>query len=112
MKRVLLLVFLMVSLVELDLERYRIYLFCSTAAVAGLLCNILMSRRKARNAPEAQALESAHRDSGLSGERSSEVANVAHSNPLEDTSQNVGSARGSLREVGPVHNRSTHNRNR
>lgn len=96
----------------MDLERYRIYLFCSTAAVAGLLCNILMSRLKARNAPEAQALESAHRDSGLSGERSGEVANVAHSNPLEDTSQNAGSARGSLREIGPVHNRSTHNGNR
>jgi len=77
MKRVLLLVFLMVSLVELDLERYRIYLFCSTAAVAGLLCNVLMSRRKARNA-EAQALENAHGDSCLSSERSSEVAYMAH----------------------------------
>jgi Flp pilus assembly protein TadB len=86
MKRVLLLVFLMVSLVELDLERYRIYLFCSTAAVAGLLCNLLMSRRKARNAREAQALENAHGDS-LSSKRSSEVACVTRSSRLEEPSQ-------------------------
>lgn len=46
MKRVLLLVFLMVSLVELDLERYRIYLLCSATALASLLCHVLMSRHR------------------------------------------------------------------
>jgi hypothetical protein len=105
MKRVLLLVFLMVSLVELDLERYRIYLFCSTAALAGLLCNVLMSRRKAQNAPAARALENANGDSCLSTER--KVAYVSRSSPSGDGCENVGSAQNTLREVVLMHNNST-----
>jgi hypothetical protein len=48
MKRVLLLVFLIISLVELDLERYRIYLFSAIASFALLLGNALMRRHKVR----------------------------------------------------------------
>lgn len=55
MKRVSILVFLMVSLVELDLERYRIYWFLSIAAFAVLLGNVLLNRRQARHAPRPRA---------------------------------------------------------
>jgi hypothetical protein len=92
MKRVLLLVFLMVSLVELDLERYRIYLFCSAAAFASLFCNVLMSRRrKAQKAPAAHSLESVDGDSCLSTEES-EVDYVSPSSSSEHCGENVGSA--------------------
>ena len=50
MKRVLLLVLLMVSLAELALEHDRVYLFFSTAALAGLVRTSLISRRHAENA--------------------------------------------------------------
>jgi len=106
MKRVLLLVFLMVSLVELDLERYRIYLFCSTAALAGLLCNVLMSRRKAKNIPETRALDDANGYSCLSTEQS-EVACASRSIPSDDSCENGGSAQNTLREVALMHNKST-----
>jgi hypothetical protein len=55
MKRVLLLVFLMVSLAELALERDRIYLLFSTAALAGLVRTSLTSRQLAQSAPKLRA---------------------------------------------------------
>ncbi len=60
MKRVLLMVFLMVSLGELELERYRLYLFCSAAALAGLVWNGFANRRKAHCAPSPRASEAAN----------------------------------------------------
>ena len=51
MKRVLLLVLLIVSLVELALERDKVYLLFSTAALAGLVRTSLISRRQAQNVP-------------------------------------------------------------
>ena len=56
MKRVLLLVFLIVSLVELAVERDRIYLFFSTAALAGLVRITLIGRNHAQNAPKLRVL--------------------------------------------------------
>ncbi len=107
MKRVLLLVFLMVSLAELDLERYRIYLFCSTAAFASLFCDVLMSRRrKAQKAPETRSLESVDGDSCLSTEES-EVDYVSSSSSSEHCEENVGSAQSTLPEIAPMHNDST-----
>ena len=84
MKRVSLLVFLMVSLVELELERYRLYLFCSTAALAGLVCNMLMSRRRAQNAPKTRAFEKGKEDSGCLSTEQSEVAYASRPHPSED----------------------------
>lgn len=49
MKRVLLLVLLIVSLVELALERDRVYVLFSTAALAGLVRTSLSSRRHTEN---------------------------------------------------------------
>jgi hypothetical protein len=43
-------VFLIVSLVELALERYRIYLLFSTAGLAGVVCSAFISRRRPHNA--------------------------------------------------------------
>jgi hypothetical protein len=43
-------VFLIVSLVELALERYRIYLLFSTAGLAGVVCSAFISRRRRHNA--------------------------------------------------------------
>jgi len=56
MKRVLLLVFLIISLVGLVLECDRIYLYFSTAALAGLVRIALTSRQHAQDASQAQAL--------------------------------------------------------
>ena|SRR5579863_10231931 len=50
MKRVLLLVLLLVSLAELTLERDRIYLLFSTAALAGLVRITLSGRRRPHDA--------------------------------------------------------------
>jgi hypothetical protein len=58
MKRVLLLVILIVSLVELDLERYRIYMFFAIADFALLLCYPLMQRRSVRKAAAIQTVDS------------------------------------------------------
>jgi hypothetical protein len=43
-------VFLIVSLVELALERYRIYLLFSTAGLAGVVCSAFISRRRRQKA--------------------------------------------------------------
>lgn len=43
-------VFLIVSLVELALERYRIYLLFSTAGLAGVVCSAFISRRRRHHA--------------------------------------------------------------
>ncbi len=43
-------VFLIVSLVELLLERYRIYLIFSTAGLAVVVCSAFISRRRRHNA--------------------------------------------------------------
>ena len=48
MKRILLLVCLIVSLTELDLERERIFLISSLASLLLVLCTELVRRRKAR----------------------------------------------------------------
>jgi len=56
MKRVLLLVLLLVSLVELALERDRIYLLFSTIALGGLVRNGLTDRRRAQGASELRTL--------------------------------------------------------
>jgi len=50
MKRVLLLVLLIISLAELAIERDRLYVFFSTAALAGLVRTSLSSRRSSQNA--------------------------------------------------------------
>lgn len=50
MKRVLLLVCLIISVVELDWERDRIYLLSSIASVLFVLVSELMRRRKIQNA--------------------------------------------------------------
>ena len=50
MKRLLLLVLLIVSLVEFAIERDRLYVFFSTAALAGLVRTSLSSRRRSQNA--------------------------------------------------------------
>jgi len=49
MKRVLLLVCLIVSLVQLDWERDRVYLLSSIASVSFLLVSELIRRRKIQN---------------------------------------------------------------
>jgi hypothetical protein len=46
MKRIMLLVFLIVSLVELDLERYRLYLLCSIASLLLVSGSELKRHRK------------------------------------------------------------------
>lgn len=51
MKRVLLLVFLFVSLVELDWERGRVYLLSSIASLFFIVWSERMSRRKAQLFP-------------------------------------------------------------
>jgi hypothetical protein len=107
MKRVLLLVFLMVSLVELDLERYRIYLFCSVAALASLSCNVFMNRRrKAQKAPDALSLESADADSCLSSERG-RVVYGSRLSSSEERGGNAVSVRTTLPEVALMHDDST-----
>jgi hypothetical protein len=55
MKRVLLLVFLIVSLVELAVERDRVYLLFSTAAIAGLVRIALTGRQHTQNASKLRA---------------------------------------------------------
>ena len=50
MKRVLLLVLLIVSLAELAIERDRLYVFLSSAALAGLVRTSLSNRRSSQNA--------------------------------------------------------------
>jgi hypothetical protein len=55
MKRVLLLVLLIVSLVELALERDRIYLFFMATAVAGLV-RVVFSSRHAQDTLQVRAL--------------------------------------------------------
>ena len=56
MKRVLLLVFFIVSLVELAVERDRVYLLFSTAAIAGLVRIALTGRQHTQNASKVRAL--------------------------------------------------------
>ncbi|MGD1077172.1 MAG: hypothetical protein ABR881_02525 [Candidatus Sulfotelmatobacter sp.] len=82
MKRVLLMVFLMVSLGELELERYRLCLFCSAAALAGLVWNGFANRRKAHCAPSPRASEAANPEC-LSTEQGG-VAYAAGPHSLED----------------------------
>jgi len=84
MKRVSLLVFLMVSLIELELERYRLYLFCSTAALAALVCNILINRRGVQNARKTRAFEKSKEDSGCLSPEQGGVAHISCSLPSED----------------------------
>jgi hypothetical protein len=56
MKRVLLLVFFIVSLVELAVERDRVYLLFSTAAIAGLVRIALTGRQQTQNASKVRPL--------------------------------------------------------
>ncbi len=56
MKRVLLLVFFIVSLVELAVERDRVYLLFSTAAIVGLVRVALTGRQHTQNASKVRAL--------------------------------------------------------
>lgn len=62
MKRVLLLVCLIVSLVELDWERDRIYLLSSTASLLLVLYSELMGRRKVQRVATARALKTGESD--------------------------------------------------
>jgi hypothetical protein len=55
MKRVLLLVFLIVSLVELAVEHDRVYLLFSTAAIAGLVRIAFTGRQHTQNASKVRA---------------------------------------------------------
>ena len=57
MKRVLLLVCLMVSLVELDWERYRIYLLSSIASLLFVLGSELTRRRRVQQVATERALK-------------------------------------------------------
>jgi hypothetical protein len=66
MKRVPLLVCLIVSLVQLDWERDRIYLFSSIASVLFVLVSELMRRRKIQNAGTGPVLTRGA-DGGSSG---------------------------------------------
>ena len=54
MKRVLLLVFFIVSLVELAVERNRVYLLFSTAAIAGLVRIALPGHQHTQNASKVR----------------------------------------------------------
>jgi hypothetical protein len=56
MKRVLLLVFLIVSLVELAVERDRVYLLFSTAAIAGLVRIALTGRQHTQQCVQGTSL--------------------------------------------------------
>jgi hypothetical protein len=56
MKRVLLLVCLIVSLVEVTVEHDRVYLLFSTAAIAGLVRIALTGRQHTQNASKVRAL--------------------------------------------------------
>ena len=57
MKRVLLLVCLIVSLVELDWERYRIYLLSSIASLLFVLGSELTRRRRAQQVATVRAFK-------------------------------------------------------
>jgi len=100
MKRVSILVFLMVSLVELDLERYRIYLFLSIAAFAVLVRNALASRRRVQNAMERRTLETTNRESGCLSAEQGALACGPDPAPPEDRSEGVEPAQISLKEEG------------
>jgi hypothetical protein len=89
MKRVSILVCLMVSLVELDLERHRIYLFLSITALAVLVHNLLVSRRKAQNARRPGAFETSNRDSGCLSAEQDGVAYTTGPITPEDRSESV-----------------------
>ncbi len=107
MKRVSLLVFLMVSLAELGLERYRFYLFCSTAALAGLACNLLMSRRKAQHAAKARVFEKGKGDSGCVSPQQSELAHESLPRSPEDRCENLEPAHSALGALALMHDKST-----
>jgi hypothetical protein len=96
MKWVSLLVFLMVSLIELELERYRLYLFCSTAALAALVCNVLINRRGVQNARKTRAFEKGKQDSGCLSPEQSGVAQLSCSLLSEDGGTNDDSANHTL----------------
>lgn len=59
MRRVLLLVCLIVSVVELDWERQRIYLLSSAASLLLVLYGELMPRRKAQSVPTERGFKTA-----------------------------------------------------
>jgi uncharacterized protein (DUF58 family) len=59
MRRILLLVCLIVSVVELDWERQRIYLLSSAASLLLLLYGELMRRRKIQRVPTEREFKSA-----------------------------------------------------
>lgn len=107
MKRVLILVFLIVSLVELDLERYRFYLFLSVAAFAALVRNVRMSRRRAQNARRSRAFAISERDWGCLSAEQDGVAYAPAPMPPEGNCESVESAHSSLSEEALVHDNST-----
>jgi hypothetical protein len=106
MKRVSILVFLMVSLVELDLERYRIYLFLSITAFAVLVRNLIVSRRKAQNARRPEAFETSNRDSERLAAEQDGAAYTTGPIPPDDRSESVEPAQSCLREEALVHDNS------
>ena len=57
MKRVMLFVFLIVSLVELDLERYRLYLLCSIASLLLVFGSELERHRKIQKATTERVIK-------------------------------------------------------
>lgn len=104
MKRVSILVFLMVSLVELDLERYRIYLFLSLTAFAVLVRNLLVSRRRAQNPRMPGAFETSNRDSGCLSAEQTGAGSATYRGELR---QNFERANCSSIEEALVHDEST-----
>jgi hypothetical protein len=76
MKRVLLLVCLIVSLVELDWERYRIYLLSSIASLLFVLGSELTRRRRDQQAATERAFKT--------GEGVASEAHVASSRHTDD----------------------------
>jgi hypothetical protein len=83
MKRVLLLVCLIVSLAELDLERARVFLFSSLASLLLVVWSEWMGRREVQNAAPVGAL--------TPGEGISSVACVLYS---QDPQQHAGHIEG------------------
>jgi len=61
MKRVLLLVCLIISLAELDLERARVYLLSSAVSLFLVVWSELVRRRQAQRAQPAEAFRAPHR---------------------------------------------------
>jgi hypothetical protein len=93
MKRVLLLVCLIVSVVELDWERYQIYLWSSIASLLFVLSSELMRRRRVRQVTAVRA---------LAGEGVPSKAYVAGSTNTEDQADYVESARPISATIGDV----------